>query len=407
MQLLDKYKADVSTLLETATPENFATVVRAIELSSHYMTLALGSTQLDAASQDDTGDYGAAKALLDQMQPKPATSAQADAMADVALEPAAPANENTGAVAPAPTDEFKVERKLIGAIAGNHFFTEAAVRDLDLADGDTVRISDDDDFDGEEEVTIIERNRSTAEPNIETMTGAVIERDDTLPADYAFYADKDVHGDVLMRTNDDLPFTFLIKPNDAARLALRSGDIVDLSWYRTDGPQVATVTWVYKDKQGLKPVRHVAKPKKKQAKAEANANADADATPIVTAKTYDPQIKFTLDGKKILLIGNVKSLPGLKAVITAHNGGTVVATDATKGAQLKHKLERTDVAVLITDEVHHITTNTSVKIAKKLRVPYAVANSDAPLNVERALYRALSGMPAYEPSAGDFDYPEV
>jgi len=274
-----------------------------------------------------------------------------------------------------------------------------------LSDGDTVRISDDDDFDGEEEVTIIERNRSTAESRIETMKGAVIERDDTLPAYYAFYAEKDVHGDVLMRTNDGLPFTFLIKPNDAARLALRNGDIVDLSWYRTDGPQVATVTWVYKDKQGLKPLRqHVAKPKKKQAKA---AEAATDQPAIVTAKTYDPQIKFSLDGKKILLIGNVKSLPGLKAVITAHDGGSVVATDATKGAQLKHKLERAEVAVLITDEVHHITTNTSVKIAKKLKVPYAVANSDAPLNVERALYRALSGMPAYEPSAGDFDYPEV
>ena len=404
MQLLDKYKADVSQLLATATSDNFATVVRAIELSSHYMTLALGSTQLDAASQDDTGDYGAAKELLAHLQPEPAAEPeQAAAMAAAPAE-AAPA-ENTGAVAPAPVDEFKVERKLIGAIAGNHFFTEAAVRDLDLADGDTVRISDDDDFDGEEEVTIIERNRSTAESRIETMKGAVIERDDTLPADYAFYAEKDVHGDILMRTNDGLPFTFLIKPNDAARLALRNGDIVDLSWYRTDGPQVATVTWVYKDKQGLKPLRqHVAKPKKKQAKA---AETAADQPAIVTAKTYDPQIKFSLDGKKILLIGNVKSLPGLKAVITAHDGGSVVATDATKGAQLKHKLERAEVAVLITDEVHHITTNTSVKIAKKLKVPYAVANSDAPLNVERALYRALSGMPAYEPSAGDFDYPEV
>jgi hypothetical protein len=93
-------------------------------------------------------------------------------------------------------------------------------------------------------------------------------------------------------------------------------------------------------------------------------------------------------------------------VVAAHNGGAVTATDSQKGGQLKHKLSRAGVAVLITDEVHHITTNTSIKIAKKLKVSYAVANSDAPLMVERALYRAIAGMPAYEASNAQFEYPE-
>lgn len=395
--LMQRYKEDVQSLLAEMTPANFAQVVKAIELTSHYAALALGETKLDANSPDDTGDYGAAKALMPVHEVPIQTASPAS-------EPAVsePTSETT--VAPAlPPDEFRVERKLIGALAGNHFFTESAVRQLDLADGDTVRIRDD--YDDEEAVTIIARNQSTAPSRIITVTGAVVKQDDTLPAGYRFRADRDIRGDVLLKTKDGLPVTFLIKPTDVARLALRQDDIVDLSWYRTDGPQVATVTWVYKDAKGLKPkAQHVAKPKKKAAQAAAKATGDE---PVVTAKTYTPQLDFDLADKHVLLVGNVASASALTAVVAAHNGGETTATDAQKGTQLKHKLGRADVAVLITDEVHHITTNTAVKIAKKLHVPYAVANGDSPLLVERALYRALNGMPAYEPAQSEFEYPEL
>lgn len=401
MQLIDKYRRDVQDLLADANAHNFASIVKAIELTSHYAALALDEGGLDATSADHL-EYSDAKPLVKPVE-TPAVPAVDKQFTDDVSSSVVASTQNVGVPAPA-SDEFKVERKLIGAIAGNHFFTEAAVRELDLADGDTVRVRED--LTGtEDEVTIIGRNRSTAAPRIEQIRFAMIKRDDSLPADYNFKAENDLHGDVLMRTDEGLPFTFLIKPTDAARLALKDGDLVDLSWYRTDGPQLATVTWVYKDKKGLKPLqKHLAKPKKKQAKAA--VQGDESTEPIVTAKTYTPQIDFDLAGKAVLLIGNVASASGLEAVVAAHNGGSVEATDAQKGGQLKHKLSRAGVAVLITDEVHHITTNTSIKIAKKLKVPYAVANSDAPLYVERALYRALTGMPAYEASSAQFDYPE-
>ncbi len=401
MQLIEKYRRDVTQLLADANKQNFASIVKAIELTSHYAALALDEGGLDAASTAEL-EYSDAKPLVAEHDTTVAATQAIDKQfTDDVNSSVAASTQNVGAIAPA-SDEFKVERKLIGAIAGNHFFTEAAVRELDLADGDTVRVRED--LAGtEDEVTIIERNRSTAAPRIEQIRFAMIKRDDSLPADYNFKAEEDLHGDVLMRTDEGLPFTFLIKPTDAARLGLKDGDLVDLSWYRTDGPQLATVTWVYKDKKGLKPLqKHLAKPKKKQEKAATHDTAEA----VVTAKTYDPQLVFDLEGKSVLLIGNVASATGLTAVVEAHNGGTVTATDSQKGGQLKHKLSRAGVAVLITDEVHHITTNTSIKIAKKLKVPYAVANSDAPLMVERALYRAIAGMPAYEASNAQFDYPE-
>lgn len=402
MQLIDKYRRDVTQLLADADKKNFASIVKAIELTSHYAALALDEGGLEADSADAL-EYSDAKPLVPEQNGTEAAPAVDKQFTDDVNSSVAASTQNVGEIAPA-SDEFKVERKLIGAIAGNHFFTEAAVRELDLADGDTVRVRED--LAGtEDEVTIIDRNRSTAAPRIEQIRFAMIQRDESLPADYNFKAEKDLHGDVLMRTDEGLPFTFLIKPTDAARLGLKDGDLVDLSWYRTDGPQLATVTWVYKDKKGLKPLqKHLAKPKKKQEKAA--AGADDTAADVVTAKTYDPQLDFDLDGKSVLLIGNVASATGLGAVVAAHNGGEVTATDSQKGGQLKHKLSRAGVAVLITDEVHHITTNTSIKIAKKLKVPYAVANSDAPLMVERALYRAIAGMPAYEASNAQFEYPE-
>ncbi|WP_155286622.1 DUF2325 domain-containing protein [Lacticaseibacillus zhaodongensis] len=403
MQLIDQYRQDVQQLLNMADKNNLAVVMKAVELSSHYAAMALD--QAGSASADTNLDMTAAQKLLAAK----GNSVQSATATYTTIMPAAETSDEDAKKVPASdNDLFKVERKLIGAIVGNRFFTEAAVRQLDLADGDTVRIRDSYDHDGPE-VTIVERNRSTQEPRIKTVNGAVISRDDTLPADYQYVASKNITGDTLLETKDGLPFTFLIKPTDVARLGLRSGDIVDLSWYNTDGPEVATVTWVYKDKKGIKPLKqHVAKPKKKAAAVVAVSSATDSAAPKTTlAKQYTPQLKFDLDGKNVLFIGNVKSKPQLELVVAAHFGGSVAATDSQKGTQLKHKLGRADVAVLITDEVHHITTNTSVKIAKKLGVPYAVANSDAPLLIEQALYRAIAGMPAYEPSQGSFDYPEV
>ncbi|WP_056975566.1 hypothetical protein [Lacticaseibacillus sharpeae] len=392
MNIFDQYKKDVAALLAQATPANLALTIQSIELTSRYAGIAL---QQVGASTEITRDETQAEALRKSVSGM-----------TTMLPAAMPANDGDEAgVAPAQADLVKVERKLIGAIAGNHFFTEASVRDLDLADGDTVRLSNDEFGDGTS-ITIVGRNTSTAAPRIVRIHGAVIEKDDKLPTGYQFIAEKDVHGDVLMRTRDNVPVTFLIKQIDVARLALRSGDIVDLAWYSTDGPQQATVSWVYKDKQGLKPKqKHIAKPKKKAAiKAETAATGASAET---AAKTYTPRVKFELGGRNVLLVGNVTSQTDIDLVVAAHDGGETTATAATKGTQLKHKLARADVAILITDEVHHITTNTSVKIAKSLKVPYAVANSDAPLVVERALYRAISGMPAYEGAQSDFQYPEI
>jgi hypothetical protein len=395
MNIFDQYRADIQALLAKATSDNLAIIAQSIEMTSRYARLALANND---ASTEVQRDETAAQDLINSVSNARSTSEQAATM----IMPSEPTSEDAG-VAPAPTDLFKVERKLIGAIAGNRFFTEASVRDLDLADGDTVRLQNDDFGDGTG-VTIVDRNRSTDDSRIERIRGAVIERDDKLPSGFQFVANKDVHGDVLMRTRDNVPFTFLIKQIDVARLALRAGDIVDLAWYRTDGPQQATVSWVYKDKQGLKPKqKHLAKPKKKAAIKE----QAADAEPETTAKTYASRIRFDLGGRNVLVVGNVTSQQDIDLVVAAHDGGETTATAATKGSQLKHKLARADVAILITDEVHHVTTNTSVKIAKSLKVPYAVANNDAPLTVERALYRAIAGMPAYESAQSNFSYPEI
>lgn len=395
MKIFEQYRADVETLINQVTADNAAVIAQSVALISRYASLAMENHGTTAtAHRDETAAAELVQAL--NLQPAAATSKHAVVSASTP--------ETVTAVTEAAEDVFKVERKLIGAIAGNRFFTEAAVRELDLADGDTVRLMNDDFGDGTA-VTIVDRNRTPDSDHIVRIVGALIEQDNNLPTGYQFIAVKDVHGDVLKLTRDDLPITFLIKETDVNRLGLRAGDIVDLAWHSTDGPEQAIVTWVYKDKQGLVPKqKHVAKPKKKQSVQE---QKDAGVTVDSTAKTYVARIPFNLGGRDVLIVGNVTSKTDVELVVAAHDGGQTTATAATKGAQLKHKLARADVAILITDEVHHITTNTSVKIAKSLKVPYAVANNDAPLTIERALYRALTGMPAYESAQSNFTYPEI
>lgn len=167
MNIFDQYKKDVAALLAQATPANLALTIQSIELTSRYAGIAL---QQVGASTEITRDETQAEALRKSVSGM-----------TTMLPAAMPANDGDEAgVAPAQADLVKVERKLIGAIAGNHFFTEASVRDLDLADGDTVRLSNDEFGDGTS-ITIVGRNTSTAAPRIVRIHGAVIEKDDKLP----------------------------------------------------------------------------------------------------------------------------------------------------------------------------------------------------------------------------------
>ena len=377
MTLTEEYQHDVRELLALMTPANQPVVMKAIELVSKY------AGHLTSAQPVATTPSVAAVSL--------AAASSGAANYDYAPAPDEP-------VPAAPTDIFRVERRLIGAEVGDQYVSEKQVRTLGLDDGDTVQLDTDDAVPGQApNIRLVAKSKSTATPQINGVQFAVLQRDKRLPADYTLSATNNFNQHPLLTTDDDVPFKFLIRPADVERLGLQAGDIVDLSWYSAEGPQRAVVSWVHGDDDADLAAMAQKRGTKKAVKG------DLDATP----KGYTVKIPFDLDGRRVLFVGNAANSNDMALVVAAHNGGQVTATDATKGSQLKTKVGHADLMVLITDEVHHVTTNTSVKIAKSQKVPYAVSSSDAPFSIERALYRAVTGMPAYEPTAGTFDYPTV
>ncbi|KRM87846.1 DUF2325 domain-containing protein [Lacticaseibacillus thailandensis] len=381
MTLTQEYQQDVQALLALMTPDNQPVVMKAIELVSKYAGMRTSAQPAQAAPAQDVPS-GVTRAVA------PSTTGTSYDFVNDKDDEEVPA---------APTDIFRVERRLIGAEVGDQYVSEKQIRELGLEDGDTVQLVRADAVPGQAPtIRLVAKNKSTATPQINGVQYAVLVRDKSLPADYTLSATNNVSQHPLLTTDDDVPFKFLIRPADVERLQLRPGDIVDLAWYNSEGPQRAVVSWVHgDDDQKLAEVA--------QKRGAKQSGAGDDSTP----KGYTVKIPFDLAGKRVLFVGNAAHSNEMALVVAAHNGGQVTATDATKGSQLKTKVTHSDVMVLITDEVHHVTTNTSVKIAKSQKVPYAVSSSDAPFSIERALYRAVTGMPAYEPTAGAFDYPTV
>lgn len=184
---------------------------------------------------------------------------------------------------------------------------------------------------------------------------------------------------------------------------VREGDIVDLAWNKMV-PDNIQIRWVYKTKSNMPikagisttPSKVLVKASKPKSKEESN-------------KTGLTTLDFNLRGKQVIVvIGNEVRSPLLNKMISAHGGrGRVV--DAFKFSNVnkywKKELRHADIVVMVQNLNTHATSKTLQKYVKQFNLGFAIADSAGILSVERAIYRAYEGLPAYETSTQPIVYP--
>ena len=184
---------------------------------------------------------------------------------------------------------------------------------------------------------------------------------------------------------------------------VREGDIVDLAWNKMV-PDNIQIRWVYKTKSNMPikagisttPSKVLVKASKPKSKEESN-------------KTGLTTLDFNLRGKQVIVvIGNEVRSPLLKKMISAHGGrGKVV--DAFKFSNVnkywKKELRHADLVVMVQNLNTHATSKMLQKYVKQFNLGFAIADSAGILSVERAVYRAYEGLPAYETSTQPIVYP--
>jgi hypothetical protein len=279
-----------------------------------------------------------------------------------------------------------VERRLTGAKAGAYFLKEHLVRTLGLENGNRVVIPE-----GRFSDLRVVDNSSTPD-GIARINNALLEEDETQPYPYVAYADRNYIGNPLEYQGE--PIRFELTQSDLDYVKTQIGDVVDLAWYANRGPKSARISWVHYE---LKPLV----PKKTPAPAPVKEKKDEEAE---ERPKHPTNIEFDLDGRRVLLIGFEDSLNGLRTIIEAHNG-QYQCSEALKSSKLRMRVQGADIVIPVIAQAHHINTNTSLALAKLLKKKYAVAEGSSPLAVERAIYRALHHLPAFESRGADIDYP--
>ncbi|WP_056975331.1 DUF2325 domain-containing protein [Lacticaseibacillus sharpeae] len=417
MDLKEEYCQDLTKLTELSAGQSLTSLVFGVQMLSKYVArLNDGNAGAAPAPKPDKPDVAAVNApqsTAPAAQAAPTTSTEPAAPEAEAAEPA-PAKPRTeikpnvslrtvhhplptvkvGAAAARATGgatedsaPIVVERRLSGAKAGAYFLKEHLVRTMGLQNGNKVIIPDGRFAD----MRIFDR---TAEPDgIARINNVLLEEEEDLSYPYVAYADRSYIGNPLEYEGEPIRFEFTQSDLDYVKTQL--GDVVDLAWYISRGPKSARISWVHYE---LKPLvlKKPATPTPTPAKEKKVAEEDKPKHPT--------NIEFDLDGKRVLIIGFEDSLNGLRGIIEAHNG-KYQCSEALQSNKLRTRVQGADLVIPVISQAHHINTNTALALAKLQGKPYAVADGSSPLSLERAIYRALHHLPAYESRGADIEYP--
>ena len=283
------------------------------------------------------------------------------------------------------------------ALKGGSFYTEQgdlvseinelAVRNLNVENGDLVEL--DPSSQPPRVVRIVEAGNLPS--NIATMSYGVVERD---PAG-DLYVSRSAMGESLSECAgiDRYEVPAIIDARQTERGFVHEGDIVDLAWYK-NSPSNMIVRWVSQTKGEEAPKKE--KPAEKKVKSE---KEDKDKEESVTTLNFD------LHGRSVaVVIGNELRSQEIQKMVGEHHGRCKVI-DAFKFSDTesfyKHALKRADVTVMVQNLNKHSTSKALRKYAKRL----AIADSAGLSSIERAIYRAMHGLPAYETSTQPIAYP--
>ncbi|MHC6247322.1 DUF2325 domain-containing protein [Lactobacillus delbrueckii] len=283
------------------------------------------------------------------------------------------------------------------ALKGGSFYTEQGdlvgeineltLKNLNVENGDLVEL--DPSSQPPRVIRIVEAGNLPS--NIATMSYGVVERD----AAGDLYVSRSAMGEKLSECADidryEVPA--IIDAGQTETGFVHEGDIVDLAWYK-NSPSNMIVRWVSQTKGNAVPKKE--KPAEKKVKSE---KEDKGKEESVTTLNFD------LHGRSVaVVIGNELRSQEIQKMVGEHHGRCKVI-DAFKFSDTesfyKHALKRADVTVMVQNLNKHSTSKALRKYAKRL----AIADSAGLSSIERAIYRAMHGLPAYETSTQPIAYP--
>ena len=210
------------------------------------------------------------------------------------------------------------------------------------------------------------------------------------------FIDEDAYGNSIQTYDPNLN-TYQISNRIANAFNILNGSLVDLAWYHQD-PDTVKIRWVHPLNED-KPLKRVTK----------SNNKNSQKSKTTESKDFEPDLDYDLKGQTVnIIIGDNVREQEINDLIKAHNGIPEV-TDAfihqDVNKTLDDALNQADIAIMVQNLNKHSTSKALSLVVKSQKLKFAISNSAGLQSIERAIYRADRGLPAYEPTGYQINYP--
>lgn len=295
---------------------------------------------------------------------------------------------------------YYIQRELNGGIlidengAVIRKYPEQIIRDFALQNNDEITVQDTARYDIDHVVAHHDHleNQLIKNPIIEFKYGIV----EFNPASNQYYVDHN-YQEKLANVNSKTEVMYI--PNTLAdSLQIHIDSLVDLAWFR-NRPDKVMIRWKHPENDTPEPKRT---PKKHSEYVEKG--------PTGKAENNDPrQLDFNLHQQAVaVIVGNCQHAHDFERLIKAHNGKPVIIDAFYRQSDAAYhftkQLAGCKYAILVQNYNKHSTSKTITDLISKTNLRFAIADSMGTHDVERAIYRAYKGYPAYE-SANNHQYP--
>lgn len=304
--------------------------------------------------------------------------------------------EQTSTESEKPTDPNvkMVTRLLTGMNVGDHFYGETNVRRLPFEPhtGDLVREKQ---YYPNSHGGYLELVSTVDKINdhIQVYHQVIVEYEETL---HRYIIKRYANGERI--THNGVPLTIIIN-NQSSQEHITDGDIVDYAFYvDKQHPFDSSVNrghirWVYDTtlNQSQPTVAHRI--------SQYNRSKSTSTDDVLTS--CKPKLKMDLTNKKILLASGYIDAQKIadrlmKCYQTQIDVVDPQSVKTPKDSDYQNTLDQYDAIVLATDYMHHSYSQNVIPYLREQHIPFAVANQTSNTTVERAIYRAIHNLSAYE-----------
>lgn len=209
-------------------------------------------------------------------------------------------------------------------------------------------------------------------------------------------AKKHVDGSTIKQ--DDLPLVVKLNP----KAKIKPSDVIDYAYYLGTDMAAGTVRWHYQTDQPLVP---------KQVKTKKTKEKSTDDT----VNSVKEHVQLDLKDQKILLISDHVNVDQVADTLLKHYQAANVDIygsqnsnhQATSLSALMAAIEQHDIVIICTDFLHHAVSQAAIlNLKQHPEINYAVSAKSSLTFIERALYRAIHHLPAYEATGQMQEYPK-